>query len=617
MISFAEPFSAPTNATLRTEIATLARGRTKAPLHVDTILGLYLRFERGEKPLGSAMSYLLFDLHRVVLYDDVLRLDAVGIDSVVRALVDAYPFQPLERLLEFIPGKPYRFVYQLDTLEILPLLWGSGQPGVVTIADLLTAEIVRTPAQLHPAIGPVRWARARSESVGAPMLPFQLHDCWTDASLRVSGARDLRSLVSPLGVVREERTASSFSLIPFAMTRVVLDRGKRMEFCYGKDLQSARASVAAICEATERFQVAFLPPDEPLVYGSYEEVRERAVDPRMLFFGDAISPSRRLRVYSDEVPMFWAWAGEPLGGKRVLVPAQEIWFGTSRLSDENRFISTTTSGCAVGNCFEEAALFALLEAIERDSFMTMWYLRRPCKRVKLSSIDHEPFQLLRRRWQAMFPDYGLFVFDLTADTAVPTVAAIAVRRQGHGRRTFHAAATRLSAEGACFAALKDLSGFVPSFTPEKRDRSLNLLHEPDRISSPADHFDLYALDEVFDRLSFLDFSTSEKLDVREINGRSVIPFQHRYNLRNVIESIASQMQSLGASVLLKDITHPWLEPNGLRCVRAITPGLFPIWFGADARRFAVTDRLRRLAIEWLGAPVTRAEDCNLSVHPFS
>lgn len=617
MISFAEPFSAPANATLRAAIATLAFGRTRAPLHVDTVLGSYLRFERGEKPVDSPTSYLLFDPHRVVLYDDLLGPDAVRIDSVVRALVDAYPFQPIERLLEFVGGEPYRFLYRLDTLEILPLLWGSNQPGIVTIADLLTAEIVRTPAQLHPAAGPVRWARARPAVADEPVLPFQLHDCWTDASLRVSGLRDLQSLVSPLGIVREERTASSFSLIPFAVTRLAWDRGRRMELCYGKDLQPARASVAAICEATERFQVAFIPPEEPLVYGSYAEVRERAIDPRALFFSDVTSPSGRVPVYADEVPMYWAWAGEPLGGKPVLVPAQEIWFGTSRLPGENRFIWTTTSGCAVGNCFEEAALFALFEAIERDSFMTMWYLRRGCDRVKLSSIDHEPFQLLRRRWQAMFPDYGLFLFDLTADTAIPTVAAIAVRSHGEGRRTFHAAATRLSMEGACFAALKDLSGFVPSFTPEKRERSLTLLHGPDRISGPEDHFDLYALDEVFERLSFLNFGPAEELDAREINCRSVIPAQPRYNLQSVIERIASHLQSLGVSVLLKDITHASVEPYGLRAVRAITPGLFPIWFGARARRFAVTDRLRRLALEWQGVSVTRPEDCNLSVHPFS
>lgn len=620
MITFAEPFSTAANATLREEIARLARGRGRASVHVDTVLAAYLRFERGDQPQDTATSYLLFDLHRLVLYDDFVGPDTPRIDSVVRALIDAYPFQPIERLLEFVEKEPYRYLYPLDTLEILPLLWVSARPGIVTIADLLTAEIIRTPAHVHPISRPGHWNQARPAVAWKPMLPFELHDCWTDSSLRASGASDLRMLISPIGVVQEERSASNLTLIPFAVTRITWDRGKRIELCYGKDLRAAQASVAAICEAAERFQVVFIPADEQLVYASYAEVRERAVDPRTLFFSEEASSGSTSSVYSvytDEMPMHWAWAGEPLGGNWALVPAQEIWFGASRLPDEPGLIRTTTNGCAVGNSFEEAALFALLEAIERDSFMTVWYLRRRCDRIRLSSVDYEPFQLLRRRWYAMFPDYGIFLFDVTADTAIPTIAAIAVRNRGQGRRTFLAVATRLSAEAASFAALKDLSGFVSSFPPERRERSLKLLHEPGRISGPDDHFELYALDEVFERLGFLDFGSAEQLDAQELNRRSAIPMQPRYNLRTVIEKIASHLQSLGVSVLLKDITHASLATCGLRCARAITPGLFPIWFGERAHRFAVTDRLRRLALEWHGAPVTSAEDCNLSVHPFS
>ncbi|MBD0321010.1 MAG: hypothetical protein ICV87_11795, partial [Gemmatimonadetes bacterium] len=47
------------------------------------------------------------------------------------------------------------------------------------------------------------------------------------------------------------------------------------------------------------------------------------------------------------------------------------------------------------------------------------------------------------------------------------------------------------------------------------------------------------------------------------------------------------------------------------------PGLYPIWFGLRARRFRVTERLRRLARDLAGREIAGPEDVNLELHPFS
>ena len=273
-------------------------------------------------------------------------------------------------------------------------------------------------------------------------------------------------------------------------------------------------------------------------------------------------------------------------------------------------VEQTTNGCALGSSTEEAALFALLEAIERDAYLLMWYLRRPCAEIDPDSIADERFQLLRRRWELEFRDYSFHLFDITADTAVPAVAAMAVRRRGKGPKTFHGAAARLSAEHACRVALEDIAGFSRHMDESRSQRSLRLLTHPEEISGPADHGAVYALDEPFERLGFLDFDSGPQIDIQDVQRRGLIPLAappELYDLRHVLGRLSRHLQACGARVFFKDITHPAVGERELHCVKAITPGLYPLWFGHRKRRFSVTPRLERLG----GAP-----PYNLEVHPF-
>ena len=138
------------------------------------------------------------------------------------------------------------------------------------------------------------------------------------------------------------------------------------------------------------------------------------------------------------------------------MPAQEIWFNTDRFQDEHLCVTSTTNACAVGQCLEEAALFALFEAIERDAFLTTWYLRRTCDQITASSVRFEPFQLLWARLRARFPNYRFHFFDICSDVTIPSVALVAVRTSGTGPKMLLTAATHLFAERAMFSALKDL-----------------------------------------------------------------------------------------------------------------------------------------------------------------
>ena len=143
--------------------------------------------------------------------------------------------------------------------------------------------------------------------------------------------------------------------------------------------------------------------EEELIYATPRELARdwpgQIVNLRDLFFGRSPQfPEDVLPVYGDDMPLHWTWAHSVFGDE-ALVPAQEIWFSARNLPGEPPLVGQTTNGCALGNSVEEAALFALFEAIERDAYLLMWYLRRSGAEIYPESIEDESFQILRRRWE--------------------------------------------------------------------------------------------------------------------------------------------------------------------------------------------------------------------------
>jgi len=604
-IRFGAALGRSENAALRDRVEAIAATLDR-PLVVDSVLALSGEGWQQSPPSSRPVTYLLFDLQYVFLYDEV-REGPPRIDSAVRSIIDGYGMQPFELLARHVRGGAFQPPVVLDSLDLLPSLWANPRPGVLTALGLTTGQIERAAVNLHPS--------SETGLEPRPDTGLRFRQRFAGASLRQRPPAGLEDFVSRLvGVVRRQQMTWEYMSLPVGISLVMWNRGRRQEPCFGKGACEEGAAAVAICEALERFQIACHRSGQELIYGTPQELARdwpgRIVDPRDLFFGRSPEcPEDLLRIYSDDIPMHWTQAYSVFGDE-VLVPAQEIWYSARELPGEPVLVEQTTNGYALGSCVEEAALFGLLEAIERDAYLLMWYLRRPCAEIDPDSITDERFQLLRRRWELEFRDYSFHLFDITADTAVPAVAAMAVRRRGKGPKTFHGAAARLSAEHACRVALEDIAGFSRHVDESRSQRSLHLLAHPEEIVRPEDHGALYGLDEPFDRLGFLDLDGGPQIDIQDVQRRALIAAAappDLYDLREVLERLSRHLEGCGARVFFKDITHPAVGERGLSCVKAITPGLYPLWSGHRRRRFSVTPRLERLG----GGP-----PYNLEGHPL-
>lgn len=544
------------------------------------------------------------------------------IDSIVKFIIDGYPFDQFHLLANHFKQYPFKFFYKLECLDLLPALWEQELPGKVVVLNTVTAEITVSNAIVHPE---AQSARVRAgqppgvEAGGAANAAIILSDCLAGPGWRVGLSPSLDGLTSAdLGIIRREREVISEASIPNAVTRVQWGEGRKEIICGGVGLRAKEALSVARCEAVERYQIIFRSPASALEYGSYAELSSHAVDPLSLFFRmPQLSAEGGRDNYDPSFPMYWTWARNLITGEDRLVPAQEIWFSTERLPGESICVSCTTNALASGRSAEEAVLFAILEAIERDAFLTTWYLRRPCDKIAPESVRFEPFQLLWERMRAAFKNYSIHLFDISTDIQIPAVAAIAVREKGSGAHTLVAGAARPLAERALFASLKDLAAQLNRHSKVyERELYERFLYAPEQVITPEDHRSLYTLDEVFDQILFIGFKSIPEA-AGDLNSRSVIKKEPSYNLRLVVEAILNHLAELGLEVFLVDVTHPMFSNQGYRCIKAIIPGLFPLWFGYRNARFSLTERLRRLSHNFTGRALQDESDVNLGIHPYS
>ncbi|HLJ86363.1 MAG TPA: YcaO-like family protein [Candidatus Angelobacter sp.] len=609
---FSKRLLAPGLLALREKLTYLAQRNLDHNIYVDTLLGMHFDPEVG---MPAAQTFLIFDFYRIFLYQNSTRSDGPMVNSVIRSLIDDYSVAPLKALADDEQNH-FRFFYSVETLEILPLLWDRCRPETLVTLDLASLEIRTTIVFAHPECTEPQIEKSGLDCVvrrdGVPVL----QDLSTGRSMRGKLSAKLDDLVSPdVGVIRQEGKYMGGLSFPMAITQIAA--GSETIFtCGGRNVNMPTAMSAARCEAVERRLVNFFNPQDSFVYGSFETLQEVAIDPEALCFNlIRPSPSSLRARYEKSLSMYWSCAGNPLSGKAYLVPAQEIWFNTEKLPNENLCLLSSTNACAVGNSFEEAALFAILEAVERDAFLTTWYLRRPCDQVVPDSIRLEAFQHLWSRAQHKYRNYKILLFNITTDIAIPVILCAAVKQSGRGPQITLSTACRFHVEEAAFAALKELAR-LPDPDSFDDTHARKLLENPADVFGPEDHAAFYSLAETFGQLSFLGLDTQSGLAAQDLNQGLWIPRQNRYNLKPVLEEILERMDALEVTILLKDLTHHEFLQRNLYCVRAIAPGLYPMWFGYYGLRFRMSNRLSRLSRAFLGKPLEEISQVNLNIHPF-
>jgi ribosomal protein S12 methylthiotransferase accessory factor len=542
-------------------------------------------------------------LHRFLIYEDDFSEKNARIQDIAYFISDVTEKKHLKLLANYGLKSP---VLPLDlerSLDIIPFFFGNPRPGRSINFNTITSEIVSTQASPHPLLKSPGKHQTRSKAI-------RLKSYKVGENGRKNEFPKLHANASAeANMIRFSDVRINDLSMPAARSLIARREGKDKFICGGKHSISKASEIISLCESMERFQVIFRPPETELVFNSYSEIKETAVNPENLFY------SVGKQVFNPAEKMYWTEAFNFLAEKK-LVPAQEIWFDTQQLPGEKLWIMNTTNGCAVGGSFEEATLFAILEVIERDSFLTSWYLRKPCKRIKAEELKHEQLHFLLAKIKYFKPQFDIIFLDLRNDLNVPAVLALSIRKKGVGPKFLCGVASGLNYANAAFSALKDIQNLL-CFTPTIEETRLfeKLADDKTKILNPEEHQGIFTLDKMFKDTDFFDsgeFCSYPDIAQYELTESKTTS----YDVKTLIEKLNLLCQKAGSNLYYKDISHKSLKDKGFWCVKIIPENLFPMWYGYYNKRLSFTERLKSIALSEKNEIISSTAQINQEIHPF-
>ena len=328
----------------------------------------------------------------------------------------------------------------------------------------------------------------------------------------------------------------------------------------------------AIGEAVERYCAAIYDPaDLPL--STYRARTFAAADPaEFALYSEAQYDSAGFPFvpFGEDTPVRWTPATDVTDGAECYVPAAMVFIPYSYAPHENEraIVQPISTGLACHTSPQRAAISAICEVIERDAFTITWQARLSPPRIDPRSLPADAMALLDR-----FARSGRTVtlFHIGLDIAVPTVLAVEHNDKPGLVGLGVAASTSLSPHVAVVKSLEELT-----HTSYYMDQVVALGEPPatdyDDIKTQEDHLRFWAEREHLALAEFL-FSSTETVAFSDLPDRS------SREPSCDVRTLAGMLAQAGHRTLIADVTTPDVGGLGLSVVRAVVPGLNPLFMG--------------------------------------
>jgi ribosomal protein S12 methylthiotransferase accessory factor len=180
--------------------------------------------------------------------------------------------------------------------------------------------------------------------------------------------------------------------------------------------------------------------------------------------------------FNPDRPIDWVWGYSFLQERPILIPELLAYYS---LGCGHGYVYETSNGCALGGSLEEAIFYAIMEVVERDSFLLTWYARLPIPRIDLNSINDQEIRLMVERLQVV-AGYDVLLFNSTMEHGIPSVWAIAKNRKRKGVNLICAAGAHLDPIRAARSAIHELVGMIKMLDQkfeENQEEYVRMLHD--------------------------------------------------------------------------------------------------------------------------------------------
>ena len=402
---------------------------------------------------------------------------------------------------------------------------------------------------------------------------------------------------------------------PFADVSVNLPLFMADEPTAGRTLSYAHSEMTAILEGLERYCGIEPRGKRTAVRGSYRDLKKEALDPLTVgVHADEQyeKPGFPFKRFDPDTVYNWVWSYSLLEEKPVLVPELLAYYS---VGCGDGYVYETSNGCALGGSMEEAILYGIFEAVERDAFLLSWYAELPLPRLDPDSAEDLELSLMIDRARAA-AGYDIFLYNATMEHGIPAVWALAKNRKEKGMNIICAAGAHLDPIRAAKSAIHELAGMMLTLDEkfEKQYKENEAMYRDSaKVKQMDDHGMLYGLPEAEGRLSFLLAENRPVQSFREAFSKKTNHPDLTDDLRDVLEAF----RRIGLNVLVVDQTSPEIKRNGLACVKVLIPGLLPMTFGHHLTRVKGLERVLKVPeiLGYTDRPLTY-EELNPYPHPF-
>jgi ribosomal protein S12 methylthiotransferase accessory factor len=388
---------------------------------------------------------------------------------------------------------------------------------------------------------------------------------------------------------------------------------------YGRHSSYRNSLTSGLLEAFERHAGLRIRAKRCVVFDSYKNLKNEALDPRAcgVYEPAFIQTKTGLLPFTEDMQIHWVWGHSLSEHRAILVPLQLVYY-RNRSREEPLFVLSNSNGCATGTCLEEAILFGLLELIERDAFLIHWRARLSPPQIDPDSVsDLESRFLIERLRRA---DLDIYLFDTRLDIPVPSIAAALLRRDLEPGTLTLAMACSLHPEHAMKSALAEAAGRQFGFHRRTRAKAADwaALKDFSGVRTMEDHALLYGLPEAFRHAEFL-FKGNIQRSMSETYKSWLGSGRDSYDLLEDVDHCMKLLALAGLNqVVVVNQSTPEENRLGLHTVRVIVPGLMPLDFGHGSCRSASLSRLHSVPIRLgLLAGKISADQMNWAPHPFS
>lgn len=390
-------------------------------------------------------------------------------------------------------------------------------------------------------------------------------------------------------------------------------------FWSGRTTTYKRSRAVGLLEAFERHSGLKMRGKRCTVFDSYSNLRDSALDPREcgLYEHSFYRSVRDLEPFSETKRLRWVWGYSLTEHRPLLIPLQLVYYG-NRIEDESSFVHENSNGCAAGKCVEEAIFFALLELIERDAFLIHWYARLSPLQIELSTVRNTEVQFLVERLRRQ--NLEVFLLDTRLDVPVPTITAVAIRRDGQLGAFALASGCSFDPYQAMMSALAEVASHHVGFqkrTESSKAKLYSALKDFHLVRTMEDHGSLYGLPEAAGHARFLvENIVREPFDEGYRNWLATVPNSH--DLRDDVEYCIGLLALAGMNqVIVVDQSTPEQQRAGLCSVRVLVPGMMPMDFGNGRFRAAALKRLYSVPVKLGLRHQFTPDQLNRVPHPFA